>query len=147
MTNTSLNQDLFEQASPYLVINEEQRKLTKLLRTARGQRFGKILKETYHSISPQLLSEARKIIAISGKLTLKDIVKLSIQFDLQLKHCFDFLSEPPDAIIPTGRWEQLQERNIKPTKLRQSILQEMSSSNAIAFNECDRLNYKDFIKE
>lgn len=126
MTNTSLNQDLFEQAKPYLLINEEQRKLTESLRTARGQRFGKILKETYYSISPQLLSESRKIIATSGKLTLKDIVKLSIQFDLQLKHCFEFLSEPPDSVIPIGKWEELKEKNIKPMELRQSILQEMS---------------------
>jgi len=119
-----MTEDLFEQAKPLLVINEDQLKLTDSLRTARGQRFGKLLKETYYSVSPQLIGEARKIIAETGKITLKDIIKLAIQFNIHLKHCFDFLSEPPDSIIPIGRWEYIKD-SIKPIKLRQEILEEM----------------------
>lgn len=126
-----MTQDLFEQAKPYLLINEEQMKLTDSLRTARGQRFGKILKETCYSISPQLLSEARKIIATSGKLTIKDIVRLSIQFNLQLKHCFYFLSDPIDAVVCSSTWHRLEGR-IKPMKLRQEILEGMIADRAIA---------------
>jgi hypothetical protein len=94
-------------------LNPEQLQLTEDLKTARGQRFGELIKETYYSLAPQLLSDARIIIATNNRLTLSDIVQLAIAFNLRLKHCFDFLEDPIDQILPSGTYQKLLDRGLK----------------------------------
>lgn len=118
--------DIFERGKKFLVINSEQEELTNQLRFARGQRFGRLLKKTYYSLFPQMKIMANQIIEEKGKLTLNDIIRMSILFNLYVKHCVDFLSDHQDPIISMS-WEKLTSNytSIHPNKWKEEMLDEM----------------------
>lgn len=120
--------DVFERGKKFLIITPEQEELTNQLRFARGKRFGKLLKQTYHSLFPQMKIMANQIAEENGKLTLNDIIRMSILFNLCVKHCVDFLSDYEDPII-TMTWNKINYKysGVRPNKWKEEMLEKMEA--------------------
>lgn len=95
-------------------MTSDQLELTNQLKTARGKSFVRLLKQTYQAIAPELAAKARE----KEKLSVNDVADLAIAYNLSLKHCFDFLEE--QMVLPTGTYESLMDRGLKPKKIMES---------------------------
>jgi hypothetical protein len=95
------------------MLSDTEHQLTESLKTARGQRFGSLLKEAYAVLGPRLADSARGIKKNTGKLTPTDVGRLALQFNLCLKHTFDFLEDDQDQVLPSGTYDRLKDRGLK----------------------------------
>jgi hypothetical protein len=124
-----LDDDFVSRAAKFCILDEEQIKLTNSLKTARGKHFKKVLIETFHSISPKLKAEARAIKAVSG-IKVRDVAELAIRYNLQLKHCFDFLEDSEgEQIIRFGTYDRLRDAGLKSNQIMWEALQELEDKN------------------
>ena len=105
-------------------LNPEQLELTEQLKLARGKRFGELLKQTYYSLAPELVANAKQIIQETGKISVNDVARLAIAYNLCLKHCFEFLQDPIDQVLSSGTYRKLLDRGLKP----KSVMDEMRKS-------------------
>ena len=100
-----------------MILSDAERQLTESLKTARGQRFGSLLKQTYAVLGPRLANSARAIKQETGKITPVDVGGLALQFNLCLKHAFDFLEDVQDQVLPSGTYDRLKDRGLKAKEL------------------------------
>ncbi len=106
----------------------EQFQLAEQLKVARGKEFGKLLKQTYYALAPELVKEARNIIEATGKLNAKDIAKLAISFNLCMKHCSEFLEDPINQLLPSGTYQKMLDRGLKPRLVINQIIIQQSNN-------------------
>jgi hypothetical protein len=111
------------------MLTEEEKALTESLKTARGQEFWRIHRKTYYAIGPKLTTEARRIKLEQGKIVVMDVAILAIQFNLCLKHCFDFLEDRVDQVLPSGSYKRLQDRGLKATKIMREAAEKLAQNN------------------
>ncbi|NJM74686.1 MAG: hypothetical protein HC852_01665 [Acaryochloridaceae cyanobacterium RU_4_10] len=102
-----------------MILSDAERQLTEALKTARGQRFGSLLKQTYALLGPRLTNSAREIKQQTGKLTPTDVGGLALQFSLCLKHTFDFLED--DRVLPSGTYDRLKDRGLKAKEVFKAV--------------------------
>jgi hypothetical protein len=100
-----------------MILSDAERQLTEALKTARGQRFGSLLKQTYAVLGSRLANAARAIKQETGKITPVDVAKLALEFNLCLKHTFDFLEDVQDQVLPSGTYDRLKDRGLKAKEL------------------------------
>jgi hypothetical protein len=104
-----------------LILSDTEHKLTQALKTARGKHFGTLLKQTYATLGPRLTEAARAIKQETGKITPTDVGKLALEFNLCLKHTFDFLEDVQDQVLPTGTYDRLKDRGLKAKELTRVV--------------------------
>ncbi len=100
-----------------MILSDAERQLTEALKTTRGPRFGSLLKQTYAVLGPSLADAAREIKQDTGKLTPTDVGVLALQFNLCLKHTFEFLEDVQDQVLPSGTYDRLKDRGLKAKEL------------------------------
>jgi hypothetical protein len=107
-----------------MILSDAERQLTESLKTARGKRFGSLLKQTYATLGPRLAEAARAIKQDTGKLTPRDVGGLALEYNLCLKHTFDFLEDTQDQVLPSGTYNRLKDRGLKANKLFEMVAED-----------------------
>jgi hypothetical protein len=104
-----------------MLLSDSERQLTESLKTARGKRFGSLLKQTYAMLGSRLANAARAIKQDTGKITPTDVGKLALEFNLCLKHTFDFLEDVQDQVLPSGTYDRLKDRGLKAKEVFEAV--------------------------
>lgn len=96
--------------------------LAEKLKQARGKEFTRLYKQLYQQSGKLLEAEARQIIEKKGGLSIRDVAKLAIRFNLQLKHAFEFLEGR--GVLATGTYCRLQNRGLKVSEAMKAAREE-----------------------
>lgn len=84
--------------------------LTEKLKVTRGKGYYTILKAILADCGQQILDDANAIKA-TGKLTVLDVGKLAVKYDLNFKATCEWLEE--NRVLPAGSYQRLIDRGLK----------------------------------
>jgi hypothetical protein len=88
--------------------------LTDKLRVTRGKGYYTVLKQILAECGQQIIDDAN-IIKATGKLTVLDIGRLAVKYDLNLKATAEWLEE--NRALPTGTYQRLLDRGLKAREI------------------------------
>lgn len=86
-------------------------KLTDQLKTARGKRYYDILKLILVDVGPQIVADAQQIAIDTGKLTVLDIGRMAVKYDLNYRATCEWLEE--SRVLPAGAYQRLKDNGLK----------------------------------
>jgi hypothetical protein len=102
----------------------EMQELTTELKRSRGKRYGVLIRQVYELLNDELQTKARK----KDTLSINDVALLAVEYNLQLKHCFEFLEW--SNVLPSGTYERFLWRGLKTMKVMQNAREKYNASNA-----------------
>lgn len=75
------------------------------LKTARGARWGELFKQADATVGEELRDQFRALKTANGCVTVMDIAKMAVRFNLPLRTTFHFLEDGQEAVLPSGAGE------------------------------------------
>jgi hypothetical protein len=100
--------------------------LTARLRRLRGEAWAALRKQIFELVGGNIKANIAELKAQQdGKLTISDVGKLCIKYDLEMKTLCDWLED--ERIVPHGMYEHLKRSGLKPRQVLETIRTDIES--------------------